>query len=447
MNDNQSIDSILVADCGSLTTQVSLIELVEGEYRFVGKGEARSTIEPSSDVTIGVREAIAQLELLSGRQLLVDGSLLVPRQKNGNGVDVFVALTSAGDVLPLLIAANADGKALQSARLVAQSLCSFAVQEVTLPQLQEGPARGAKREIAHFGANDATARAAVIVMVDGQAGDAPDPLVRLAELLVSEGRLLASSEQGDERTRLVFAGNSQAVSRVAEVMSGKAEFQAIDNIRPAANVENPAPLLQALREIFAKQSLAKVPGIAKLAGWSSADISPSAECVGLVTRFIAKQYRRAVLTADLGGSTLSVFLAKDDAFTSIIEGKLGLGRNIANVLANLEADDIARWLPFEMSADEIVEWARNKKLNPGQAPATSRDLLVEQSFARAALHHLVTQLGPSAEHVPLDLIIGSGRVLASTPRPGQAALMLLDALQPRGESIGSVELAVDSTTL
>lgn len=438
MNNSQSIESILLADCGSLTTRVTLIELIEGEYRFVGRGEAPSTLAPSSDITIGVQQAISQLEQLTGRRFISAGSLEVPRRENGDGVDVFIALTSAGDILPLLVAADAEGKAMQSTKLVAQSLCTFNIQEVTLAELQEGSPGMA---------GGPTGRPPVIAVVDGQEGSDPKPLVKLAELLVSRSRFLADSDDGEGKTRVIFAGNGQAVDQLAGIFQGKAEFRAIENIRPTDRVENPAPLRQALRDVYAQEALPKIPGIAKLAGWSNAEISPSTECVGLVTRFIAKQYRRAVLTADVGGSALGLFMAKDDAFTSVIDGKLGLGRNIANVVANLESDDVARWLPFEVSPDEIVEWARNAKANPSQAPSSSRDLLIEQAFARAALRHLISGLGPAPEHLPLDLIIAAGRILAGTPRPGQAALLLLDALQPRGELIGSVELAVDSTLL
>ena len=46
-----------------------------------------------------------------------------------------------------------------------------------------------------------------------------------------------------------------------------------------------------------------------------------------------------------------------------------------------------------------------------------------------------------------DLLVGTGGLLAHVPKPGQAALLLLDALQPTGEALGSVELALDTTML
>jgi len=46
-----------------------------------------------------------------------------------------------------------------------------------------------------------------------------------------------------------------------------------------------------------------------------------------------------------------------------------------------------------------------------------------------------------------DLLVGTGGLLAHIPRPGQAALLLLDALQPTGQGLGSVELALDTTML
>jgi hypothetical protein len=110
---------------------------------------------------------------------------------------------------------------------------------------------------------------------------------------------------------------------------------------------------------------------------------------------------------------------------------------------------VLRWLPFEMSEEELWEWALNKVARPLTLPQTPRDLMIEHALAREALLHGAEALqGYNGGRPPrYDLLVGTGGLLAHTPRPGQAALLLLDALQPAAVELGSVELALDTTLL
>ncbi|NIO40605.1 MAG: hypothetical protein GTO41_10730, partial [Burkholderiales bacterium] len=69
--------SILVADCGSSFTRVSLLERVETGFSFVAHGLVPTTTEPPwSDVSIGVRHAIEQITETTKRQLLNENGAL-----------------------------------------------------------------------------------------------------------------------------------------------------------------------------------------------------------------------------------------------------------------------------------------------------------------------------------------------------------------------------------
>ena len=62
-------NSILATDCGSTTTKAILIEKQDGEYRLVVRGEAPTTVEaPFEDVTVGVLNAVREVEELAGQQ-------------------------------------------------------------------------------------------------------------------------------------------------------------------------------------------------------------------------------------------------------------------------------------------------------------------------------------------------------------------------------------------
>ncbi|MDQ6645427.1 MAG: glutamate mutase L, partial [Chloroflexota bacterium] len=77
-------------------------------------------------------------------------------------------------------------------------------------------------------------------------------------------------------------------------------------------------------------------------------------------------------------------------------------------------------------------------------PTSQRDLQISQAFAREALILTVEAVkGDNLEWLDADLILATGGVLAHAPKYGQAALMLLDALQPRGVT----SLVLDCTML
>jgi hypothetical protein len=130
-------------------------------------------------------------------------------------------------------------------------------------------------------------------------------------------------------------------------------------------------------------------------------------------------------------------------------GDMGMAYGLTNLLATRGVASVLRWLPFEMSEEELWEWALNKVARPLTLPQTPRDLMIEHALAREALLHGAEALQSYNGGRPprYDLLVGTGGLLAHTPRPGQAALLLLDALQPAAVELGSVELALDTTLL
>src|SRR5262249_57841893 len=69
----------------------------------------------------------------------------------------------------------------------------------------------------------------------------------------------------------------------------------------------------------------------------------------------------------------------------------------------------------------------------GGLPATLRELELEHALAREAIALALRAPGARIGGLhPLDVIVGTGGVLANAPDPAMAALILLDALQPRG---------------
>src|SRR5579884_476545 len=123
--------SLLVADCGTIFTKVSLFGLVEGQYRLMARGEAPTTIAPpQSDITAGVIQAINVIEQITGRRFIEDGRIISPEQPSGNGVDVFIATVSAGGPMRLALV-GAVSPALE--KLVEQAISGLYAEVQSIP--------------------------------------------------------------------------------------------------------------------------------------------------------------------------------------------------------------------------------------------------------------------------------------------------------------------------
>src|SRR6202022_1753218 len=80
-----SASSILVTDCGTTFTKVSLLGLVEGQYRLMARGVAPTTVAaPYEDVTRGIISAINEIEYITGRHFIADGHIIFPEDSSGD---------------------------------------------------------------------------------------------------------------------------------------------------------------------------------------------------------------------------------------------------------------------------------------------------------------------------------------------------------------------------
>jgi hypothetical protein len=127
-----------------------------------------------------------------------------------------------------------------------------------------------------------------------------------------------------------------------------------------------------------------------------------------------------------------------------VASNLGVGHGAASLLQQVGVGKIARWLPFEPEPGEIECVLRNKQLRPMTVPQDQRELLIEHAAAREALR-LVMQRARDTWYASgettrpwltpfLDPIVATGGLLSQAPRPSQAVLMLLDAIEPVGIS-------------
>ena len=465
MSDNiiapEQVQRILATDCGSTTTKAILIEKRDGEYRLTTRGEAPTTVEvPFDDVTVGVVNAVREVEELSGKTIMAETAsdaspMIVPTKDDTTGVDLYLSTSSAGGGLQMSVAGVVKSMSAESANRAALGAGAIVIDTVAVDDGRKDYEKVERiRQL----------RPDMLLMSGGTDGGTVSHLVDMAEILAA----------ADPRPRLgiglripvIYAGNKDAVEPVNEVLGDRVDLKVVDNLRPQMDKENLLPAREAIHELFLQHVMQQAPGYGKLMTWTSTGIMSTPNAVGKIIQTIADQMSINVLAVDIGGATTDVFSVFDTIFNRTVSANLGMSYSICNVLVEAGVQNIKRWIPFPIDDDDLRNRLRNKMIRPTTVPQDLSDLLIEQAVSREALrlafeHHkslarglkgvqkvrsiseAISQDASGATLVnmnALDMIVGSGGVLSHAPLRAQAAMMMLDAYQPEGITM----LAVDS---
>lgn len=440
IHEYRAIESILVLDCGSSRTRAIWIDQVDGQYRLVARTEAPATVEsPWNDMMVSVRHALSHLSEVTHWRFMDDrGHMITPGHREG-GVDGVVAVTSASRPLRLVVSGIVGDLSFASTRR-ALSACPAVIEGVISVDGQEGSGfktcddmQGQIRLILES-APDA------VILVGGVDGGASRPVLQSAEAVALA--CLAMAEGA--RPLVIYAGNADLRPQVAERIGPVAELRAVDNVLPSLGVENPGPLQAEVDELYRQIRMERLPGFATLASWSSAQVLPTSKGWMHSIQYLARLSGINVLGVDVGGATVTMAAVVDEQPRLVIRSDLGMTYNVTRLLDLKSPESILRWLPFEIDPTTLRNQLHEKAIYVQTLPQTREDLLVEQAAAREMVRAILADMetqwpkGPSLLYPELlpkfHLIIGGGGVLANAPSYGQAALMLLDALQPIGIS-------------
>ena len=449
MEQDHRIESVLLADCGSTTTHVSLIDLIGDEFRLVAGAETATTVEaPWSRVALGVLEAVRQIEELTGRTL-VDSKeqLIFPERVDGRGVDGFIATVNAAAPLGMAVVGLIRDLSVESL-LKATDSSYVLVQNVVATD--DMPSRGGRGPSTESMLNELLLNTPDAILIGGGVdGGAVGPVLEMVKDIAAA----LSGPIAGGRVHVIFAGNQDARSQVAEVLGDCSSLHVVSNVRPTLEIEDLGPSEKEIDSLYRGLKMGRVPGFTELQAWALMPVLPTAEGLGLVLRYLAREYQLDVLGVDVGGASTNIAGVVGGRYGSTVSGELGVGYSIRKVLDRAGTQRVLRWLPFEMEAEEVDNAALSKALRPMTVPQTTKDLLLEQAVAREAISLTLERavagwLESASSHRPgllpaVDLIVGRGGTLCSAPQPHQAALMLLDALQP----VGVCTLALDSVSL
>lgn len=426
-------ESILIADCGAVATKVGLVDHIDGEYRLIGVARALTTVEPPvADIGVGTRRAIGDLESLTGRRLLSDdGALITPESTGGEGVDAFVAATSAA--LPLRASVMGLSRDLSVASAQRALNSTYAVLEHSIAVDEESGRWGTTARDGRAGGpsvaveNLAAARPDLILMVGGVDGGALAPLVEMANIVASVG---AAMEEGT-RPLVIFAGNREARAQVAERIGSLLEFRAVDNVRPALDSENLSPLQTELEGFFEQRRMRQIPGMEMLRGWSAQPVVTTASAYERVARFVAKSYDLSVLAIDLGGATTALIRADASHATRALAANGGMAYGLDQLVTRLGLERVARWLPQSLAVEQAHARLLNQALRPWTTPMTAEDRLTLNAAAREVLA-LAAENALEDNAQAIDLVLLTGAPLVRGCKLNALMALVLDGLNLSG---------------
>lgn len=450
MADSPKVESLLVADIGSATTKVALVDVVNNQHRLLSLGVTATTAQ-TSDATVlaGMCDAIRQIQARTGRQLLTDDrQLITPERSSLQGVDAFVATTSAAAPLRVAIVGLSRGLSIASAQRAiysahATTVATFALDEsigrwvpVTVPPPPDAESQTPRTvlEDPMVLAAETLARAQVdaIVLVGGVDGGATAALLDLTNLVTA----IVAARDESTRPSVIFAGNSAARAEIAQRIGQLTALRVADNVRPTLDTENLAPLQHELEALYDEKKIKWLPGYADLSNWTAMPIRSSAQAFQTVIRYLARRYGLRVLGVDLGAGATNIVAVDGDQVHTILRADVGLGHHLAHLLERVPLERWLEWLPIELSDEQALAYWFNHSLYPRTLPLTRSETYLLHAATRVALATAVQDLATDE----CDLVVLSGGAFASNTNLGALALVALDALQP----CGVFSLAVDA---
>jgi uncharacterized protein (TIGR01319 family) len=443
----EEMQFIIATDVGSTTTKARFFHKKNGEWRFLVAGEAPTTVEaPYEDVTLGVQNAVREIEELTGHKLLApEGGMIIPYDGE-KGVDLYCTTSSAGGGLQMMVAGLIKSMTAESANRAA-----LGAGAIVMDVIARDDGRQNYQKIQRI----RSLRPDMILMAGGTDGGASQHVMEIAELIKAaepKPRLGVAY-----KLPIVYAGNKSIRPQIEALMKEGFALDMVDNIRATLEQENTEPARRAVHELFMEHVMSHAPGYTTLMKWTDIDIMPTPAGEGMAIQLIANTFKQNVLGVGLGGATTNVYSIVDGRFVRSVSANLGMSYSVTNVMKEAGIDNIMRWLPFSLDKEEVASRLMNKMIRPTTIPQTLEDLIVEHSVAREALrlglqHHrtIATRLkgvqvqrtisdmfeqaitDSYVEMMNIDICAGTGGLLSHAPRRIQSMLILTDAWQTEG---------------
>lgn len=437
--------SLLAVNVGASSTRAALFDVVDGEYRFIAHGQAPSTAKaPFKNVLLGVQQAIANLQSVTGRTILdADQRLITPAQLDGSGVDALAVTLSAGPVLRAVVVGLLSDVSLESARKLAETAYLHIVETIDLNDHRKPDEQ--LDAVLH-------ARPDLVILAGGTDGGASRSIQKIIESIGLACYLMPS----EKRPAVLFAGNQNLAEEIKSSLQNlTASLHFSPNIRPSLDTEDLAPAAHELARAFVDVRKRQMNGVAELETWSGGHIQPTAYAEGRIIRFLSQMSggSRGLLGVDIGATAAVVAAGFSGELTLGVYPQFGLGENLPALLQHTRVEDILRWMHLDIAPSVVRDYLYQHSFYPGSISATKEEYAIAQAVSRQALYLAVRaakkNFPPAAQFLKPGLlpvfepILAGGGILSDSSSAGQSLLLLLDALQP----VGITSIILDQNNL
>jgi hypothetical protein len=357
-------------------------------------------------------------------------------------VDAVVAVVSAGPVVRTVIVGLLPDVSVQSAQHLAESTYARVVDTLDLSDQRKPDEQldGIVRS-----------RPDLVILTGGTDGGASRSMLKVVEAVGLACYLMPE----EKRPMVLYAGNEKLAGEVKELLGAHAGKLIIShNVRPSLEAEALGSASNDLSSLVVDLRQRQLKGMDELQTWTAGNILPTAYAQGRMIRFLSRLYEstRGLLSVSIGASATSVAAGFGDEVVLKTYPQFGLGENLAGLLQYTDIESIMRWLPLDISPNNLREYLFQKSLYPGTLPGTSDEHAIAQAISRQVMYLAVRSAqsefpgrGHASKDVmhPLDLILAGGGVVSDSVSLGQSLLMLLDAIQP----VGILPILVDQNNL
>ena len=156
------------------------------------------------------------------------------------------------------------------------------------------------------------------------------------------------------------------------MLQGHAEVTRVETLTSQKQL---GPVSMAATALYERDVIQQVAGYEQMRSWSPAAPVGAAGSLSSLVRFLAHHYSMNVTAVDVGASTTSVMMGGERGeFIPMVNAGIGVGPNIGAILQQVGKQRVTRWLPFDISEDELRQYVMNRMMHPQVVPTSQRDL-------------------------------------------------------------------------
>lgn len=436
----EQLENIVAVDCGSVFTKAIFIERTDGVFRLHQQVTVPSNSHaPNFDVSRSIIDALKHLAIQNGKNFLTEKE--TPNFKTNrydDGIGAIVSVVSATAPLRVLLAGAMTKLSMSVARRAVATAYAKVVNQISL----DDEVNSAEARIACVHETQAD----VLLLVGGTNDGATAALIDLAQVLAMAIRTMPTSM----RPVVIFAGNQKLRAQLATIFGRMTDFKPIDNILPSLGKENIGDVQRELAILYRQMKLKNLSDVQTLTQWSANAPASAALSFAQTIHYLGKKDDLNLLGVDVGSASMTLSTSRDGQRRHFIRPDLGMSDALPKVVVEADLLAIARWVPFEVSIDDLRNYLANRHIFPQFVATSFRDVMIDMALMRFMLQKIAWQAqvpwhnpADTRAYVNWDILIGAGQSLVKLPHLALAMLVLLDTIQPIGVSV----LALDSNLI